>query len=402
MRHFVLVATLLLSTRPAVADVVSIYGEGAAEILYRSGTFVEKAWCEEGATIRRRTSCSREPHRVDAVFLYDYILRTVGQDLPELEQALGETQANLAETDAKLLEYLASDTGTPDDARDLAEIARVEGEAADLAVSVVGLKDQIARIKARPDYRTSPDLPRQVATLERQLTEATKAREDRLDELNALRAAYVEARAGGHSQAAFQLLRRQRASQAQNYETLRNRSDDVLEALVRMNQYLTELVEDQAFAFEIRVGDPFYHEARDVLRLFDQASKPSGVIYSQYTEQGIELVVPHMTGHDQDGRFADYASKLQWIRCRFQPAQRSCTALEARRVGRDGRWDMPMAFDLLKGQAGGELGDFEHAVFPHDASGNWVFEPICRSSSSDRRGLGLGWCELGFVYERIR
>ncbi len=400
MRHFALLAGLFLAS-PTFADVVAIEGDGEAQILFRSGAFVEKARCADQATIRRRTTCVREPRRIDAVFLYDYVLRAVDRELPDVERALGETQANLEEIDAKLLEYLSGEPGTPDDARDLREIQEAEGIAADLAVDVVGLKDQIARIKGRSDYRTNPDLPRQVATLERQLTEATSAWEGQLDRLNSLRAAYVNERAAGHSQAAFQLLRRQRDNQASQYVSLRNRSRNILDALVRMNQFIGELVEDQSFAFEVRGSDPFHDELSAILSDWDDAAKRSGVIYSDYTENGIELVVPHMMGNDENGHFADYASKIQWIRCRFSPALRSCTSLDARRVLRNGRWTTPMTFDLVKGNGQGELAEFEREVFPFDASGNWVFAPVCRSSSGPL-GLGRGWCELGFVYERIR
>ncbi len=409
MRHFVCFLGLAVLAVPARADVVRIDREGGAEVLYRSGAFIEKGGCEDAATIRRRTTCTLSPQRIEAVSLYDYVLKAVGKDLVEIDAAMGETQANLTETDNKLKEFLASDPQSPDNEQELEAIRAAQGKAAELAVDVEGLEEQIARIKALPDYRTNPDLPRQLATIERQLADAKKARDDQVAEVNALRARYVADRSAGHSQAAFQVLLSQRRNQASQYDSLRNQSQDILDRLVAMNQFIGELVEDQSFAYEIRESVPFARETWQVFGLFAEASKRSGVIRSDMTERGIELVVPHMTGYDEHGQYTDYDSKIQWIRCTFRPFVSSCSYLSTMNladVSDDGDrarvWDLPLKFDLIKGHARADLQDFERGIFPRDASGNWVFTPACRTTVIDRRNLGQGWCELGFVYVPIR
>ena len=61
------------------------------------------------------------------------------------DPAMGELQANLAETDFKLREFLAADPTTPDDARDLEAIRQAEFHAAELETAVQALDEQIKK-----------------------------------------------------------------------------------------------------------------------------------------------------------------------------------------------------------------------------------------------------------------
>lgn len=386
----------------ANADVV-LHGGEYPVILYRTGAFVERTVCRGDSVIYKRTTCLAQPRRLEAVELYSHVLGDARKELPTVDRDLRETRVVIEETDLKIDEYFEADPHTPDTTTLQAEIARKERAIVELELEVQGLQEQIGRIKASPRIHTDPDLPAQLVVLERQLAEAKGRRAVAMSELDDLRSRYVAARMGGHTEAGLRVLNNQRATHVARFNQLKAEAQQILDAVVELNQFFAELVEDQNFAFELDSGAPFVGEARKTFDLFERAQEAAGVIRAEMGQDGIEVLVPHRAVIDPR-RPIDFRAQMEWVRCNFRIYDTwltRCTGFSVMETTGDGDrtvWRLPLGFDTAAAPDQPELADFRRDAMRWDASGNWLFTPACNRTVIDRRNLGNGFCEMKVRY----
>jgi len=404
------IALVLLHAPASSAGVAIVNGREIGAVFLREGPWLFRTRCPDDATTPDAATCQLSRQRIEALDAYRELDKLISGNLPALDRDLAAAQARALEVGVRLDEYLDVDVVSPDVTRIRAQIAEVETEMAMSQATIRGLRDQIARIEARAATGGAipPDLPKQLALLRRQETDAIARDATMATRLDDLRTELLRVQVVSHSQAAFDLLRAQRQRHVDRAREIRAEANALLERRGRLAQFLAEIVDDQSFVFEVTPGAPFMDEARFLDGNFAEIQKAVGIVASSDESFGVRLVVPSRVEFDpRVPRYTEYDSEIVWMACAFNPFFRigtggSCPGLHIfppiqdhdatfrERISVFGR-----SFFTSEDNPSEDFADWIGRQ--RDMSGSWDVHLICGNGRIDVPA-GLGRCEAKIRY----